>query len=141
MAFFDAPFESLAGPGVLPTFTSKEYRPYRTWFARDDEGGLRLDGRRLDRRDEGGVERVVRLIEDEGEGGEWVRCMGFSQGTRVVGGLLLEQMRLGRMGVWGFADGKIRFKFGVFCNGSAEPMRVSCHMVSFSIVTSKKMQY
>ena len=61
-------------------------------------------------------------MEEEGEGGEWVGCMGFSQGTRVVGGLLLEQMRLREMGVPGFADGEIQFKFGVLCNGGAEPM-------------------
>src|SRR5208282_5982808 len=43
--FFDAPFESGAGPGVLPTFSYKQYGPYRTWFSKDSEGVLRLDGR------------------------------------------------------------------------------------------------
>lgn len=120
--FFDAPFESVAGPGVLPTFKYEKYGPYRTWFSRDSTGEMRRDGRGADPRGEGGLARVVRLMEAEGEGGEWVGCMGFSQGTRVVGGLLLEQMRLQDIGVPGFLDGKIQFKFGVLCNGGAEPM-------------------
>ena len=120
--FFDAPFESGAGPGVLPVFTFKQYGPYRTWFSKDGEGAIRLDGRGNNATGEGGIERVVRLIEEEGEGGEWVGCMGFSQGTRVVGGMLLEQIRLREIGVPGLAKGKIRFKFGVLCNGGAEPM-------------------
>ena len=120
--FFDAPFESGAGPGVLPTFSYEKYGPYRAWFSKNSEGLLRRDGRGDNERGEGGIERVVRLIREEGEGGEWVGCMGFSQGTRVVGGLLLEQMRLREMGVPGFAGGEIQFQFGVLCNGGAEPM-------------------
>lgn len=120
--FFDAPFESIAGPGVLPTFSDKEYRPYRTWLWRDEEGNWRSDGRPGDGKGEAGVERAVRLMEEEGDGGEWVACMGFSQGTRVVGGLLLEQMRRRELGMSGFADGKIGLRFGVLCNGGAEPL-------------------
>jgi len=122
--FFDAPFESIAGPGVLPAFTYEEYGPYRTWFSKDGEGVLRRDGRGDKEGGESGIERVVRLIEEEGEGGEWVGCMGFSQGTRVIGGLLLEQMRLRKTSVPGFVGGKIQFKFGVLCNGGAEPMLI-----------------
>lgn len=122
--FFEGPFESAAGPGVLPTFAEEKYGPYKTWFSKDSQGVVRrLDGRRGDSdKEENGIERVLRLIGEEGDGGEWVGCMGFSQGTRVVGGLLLEQMRLREMGVPGLAGGKIRFKFGVLCNGGAQPM-------------------
>ena len=81
-----------------------------------------MDGRGDNDKDESGIERVLRLIGEEGDGGEWVGCMGFSQGTRVVAGLLLEQMRSREVGVPGLADGKIRFKFGVLCNGGGEPM-------------------
>jgi len=52
--------------------------------------------------------------------------MGFSQGTRVVGGLLLEQMRLRQLGVPGlgveFWDLGITFRFGVLCMGGGAPM-------------------
>jgi hypothetical protein len=83
---------------------------------------MRPDGREIDRSGEGGIERVIRLIREEGEGGKWIGCMGFSQGTRVVAGLLLEQMRLRKEGVPGFEGGEIQFEFGVLCNGGSQPM-------------------
>lgn len=58
----------------------------------------------------------------------WVGVMGFSQGTRVAGGVLLDQQRreklkrenaaLARRAV---GDG-IRVNFGVLCNGGGVPM-------------------
>lgn len=133
--FFDAPFERSAGPGVLPIFTYEKYGPYRTWFAKskpkngEAEGEERGDGRGEDGRGEGGVERALRLIaeyndEKEGEGlgkGEWVGVMGFSQGTRVVGGILLDQQRRREMGL-PRAEGELDFRFGILCMGAGAPM-------------------
>ena len=120
--FFDAPFTRDAGPGVLPYFTEDKVGPYRTWFCKDGKD----DGRDKEGKSESGIERVVRLIKEKGGEGEWVGCMGFSQGTRVVGGLLLEQMRLRQLGVPGlgveFWDLGITFRFGVLCMGGGAPM-------------------
>jgi len=119
--FFDAPFERDAGPGVLPIFTYDKYGPYRTWFSRSPDGTERPDGRGEDGRGEGGVERALRLIADEGGEGEWVGLMGFSQGTRVVGGILADQMRRREMGV-PRAEGELDFRFGILCMGAMAPM-------------------
>jgi hypothetical protein len=118
--FFDAPFERSAGPDVLPTFRDKEYQPYRTWFNLvdgvevSDGSGFESDGMMQ----EDGVERVWDLMRQSG--GEWIGAMGFSQGTRVVGGLLLDQQRRKEAGL--FKPGDIDLKFGVLCMGGAAPM-------------------
>jgi hypothetical protein len=79
---------------------------------------------------EGGIERVWRLLRGrdaelmldgrQEEMGEWVGVMGFSQGTRIVGGLLLDLQRRKEFGL--FRAGDIDFKFGVLCMGSGPPM-------------------
>jgi predicted esterase len=124
--FFDAPFTRSAGPGILPYFTEEKFGPYRTWFCNTGSE----DGRDEEGKSESGIERVVRMIKEKGGEGEWVGCMGFSQGTRVVGGLLLEQMRLRQLGVPGLGLGVesgdldlgIMFRFGVLCMGGGAPM-------------------
>jgi predicted esterase len=119
--FFDAPYERDAGPGVLPFFSYEEFGPYRTWFSKNESGAEVPDGRRDDGGGEGGIERVLRMIREKGEGGEWVACMGFSQGTRIVGGLLLHQQKRREMG-FQREEGEVDFKFGVLCMGSFAPM-------------------
>jgi hypothetical protein len=124
--FFDAPYERDAGPGVLPYFTYEKFGPYRTWFFKNESGEEVPDGRMEGGKEggegeEGGIERVLRLLREEGEGGEWVGCMGFSQGTRVVGGLLLHQQKRREMG-FPVGEGEVEFRFGVLCMGSFAPM-------------------
>jgi hypothetical protein len=136
--FFEAPFERDAGPGVLPFFKYEKYGPYKTWFQKTRDGIELSDGRSsglmksgfhgMD--EEGGIERVWRMLRGrdaelelegrEDEMGEWVGVMGFSQGTRVVGGLLLDLQRRKELGL--FRVGDIDFKFGVLCMGSGPPM-------------------
>jgi hypothetical protein len=66
--------------------------------------------------------------------------MGFSQGTRVVGGLLLEQMRLREAGVPGLGmddgDEGIKFRFGVLCMGGGAPMLSELSYRRFSNIRS-----
>lgn len=119
--FFEGTFERDAGPGVLPYFSYEKYGPYRTWFFKNENGDEVPDGRSEDGRGEGGIERVLRLIKEKGPGGEWVGCMGFSQGTRIVGGLLLHQQTRKEMN-FKQESGDIDFKFGVLCMGSFGPM-------------------
>ncbi len=108
---------------MLPYFTYEKFGPYRTWFFKNEAGHEVPDGR-IEAGKEGeeaGIYRVLRLIGEEGEGGEWVAAMGFSQGTRVVGGLLLHQQRRREMG-FPVGEGEVEFKFGVLCMGSFAPM-------------------
>jgi hypothetical protein len=139
--FFEAPFERDAGPGVLPFFKYEKFGPYKTWFQKTRDGMELADGRsnsiyKSDYgagggiRGEGGIERVWRMLRGrdaeleldgrEDEMGEWVGVMGFSQGTRIVGGLLLDLQRRKDLGL--FRAGDIDFKFGVLCMGSGPPM-------------------
>lgn len=143
--FFEAPYERDAGPGVLPFFKYEKYGPYRTWFEKTRDGDELVDGRsnealksrfvsangeRETILEESGIERVWRLLRDrdaememegrEDEMGEWVGVMGFSQGTRIVGGLLLDLQRRKDLGL--YRAGDIDFKFGVCCMGSGPPM-------------------
>ncbi|KAF4624685.1 hypothetical protein G7Y89_g13483 [Cudoniella acicularis] len=118
--FFDAPFERDAGPGVLPAFADEIYRPYRTWFRNREDGTELNDGSGYAGPSDDGVERVWEMMKAKGKGGDWVGAMGFSQGTRVVGGLLLDQQRRKEAGL-PLPKGMI-LKFGVLCMGGAAPM-------------------
>lgn len=100
LVFVDAPFESAAGPGVLPVFEGAG--PYYEWLAKDHEG----------------EERVRSLLQKklhEDDGAPFVGVMGFSQGTRIGSGLLHEQQQSGAVAP--------SLCFGVFLNGSYPPLR------------------
>lgn len=91
------------------------------------------DGSGYDATGRDGVERVLGLMEargrEKGFGDEcWVGVMGFSQGTRVAGGILLDQQRReklkrenGALARRAVGEG-IRVAFGVLCNGGGVPM-------------------
>ena len=58
-----------------------------------------MDRRGDNDKDESGIERVLRLIGEEGDGGEWVGCMGFSQGMMklfIWSNHLVMRPRIGR---------------------------------------------
>lgn len=130
LVFFDAPFERSAGPEVLPVF--RDYAPFKSWFTQDETGTELSDGSGYDRIGRDGIERVLDLMERQGNAEDWVGAMGFSQGTRVVGGLLRDQQRRDILG----EPGRIRLAFGVFCMGSGAPMEAeSGHRMLFSPAT------
>lgn len=102
LVFFDAPFESAPGPGVLPVFEGAG--PFYDWLAKDQEG----------------EERVRSLLQaklHEDDGAPVVGLMGFSQGTRIGSGLLHEQEQTGAVAP--------SLCFGVFLNGNYPPVRES----------------
>ncbi|KAL9039979.1 MAG: hypothetical protein Q9214_004662 [Letrouitia sp. 1 TL-2023] len=138
--YFDAPFKSPAGPGVLPAF--RDQGPFRSWFKLLDggfaSGKMAEDGSGFDQAGNafvllrsrafviyidaimlGGLERVKELMAAHAPLSEWVGAMGFSQGTRVVGGLLLEQQRALASG----AVPQLQLSFGVLCMGGSAPMK------------------
>jgi len=114
--YFDAPFDRAAGPGVLPAF--EDYAPFKSWFKTDDKGAIIGDGSGYDELNKDGIERVWSLMRDV-KGGKWVGAMGFSQGTRVASGLLLDQQR--RIAT-GDQNNIINLTFGVLCMGGGAPM-------------------
>ncbi|CAG8981659.1 hypothetical protein HYALB_00013617 [Hymenoscyphus albidus] len=120
--FFDAPFQRGAGPGILPAFAEPMYQPYRTWFTLSTVNGIGVevsDGGGFEDGENGedGVERVWELMRKAGGG--FVGVMGFSQGTRIAGGLLLDQQKRQEEG---FKKAGMGLKFGVMCMGGGAPM-------------------
>lgn len=104
LVFIDGPFESAAGPGVLPVFEGAG--PYYEWLAKDEEG----------------EERVHALLQKklhEEDGAPYVGVMGFSQGTRFAAGLLHEQEHTGAVAP--------SLCFAVLLNGGYPPLRQPSH--------------
>ncbi|KAJ5525440.1 hypothetical protein N7494_012090 [Penicillium frequentans] len=121
--YFEAPFTRGPGPGVLPAF--KSYGPYKTWFTGiEDTSGFD------DSTGEDGIERVWNMMiaetQKSGEQWNWVGALGFSQGTRVVSGLLLDQQRHKSQQDLAMSNGISGIGsliFGVLCMGSGAPMQ------------------
>ncbi|RAL09393.1 uncharacterized protein BO97DRAFT_407741 [Aspergillus homomorphus CBS 101889] len=123
LVFFDGPFFRDAGPGVLPAF--RGYEPFRSWFTQDSTGVELADGSGYDLTGRDGVERIWKLMHEKAQlepGGPWVGVMGFSQGTRPAGGLLLDQQRRIASGEATADDADAGLKFGVMCMGAGAPM-------------------
>lgn len=118
--YFEAPFTRDPGPDILPAF--KSYGPYKTWFAgaEDTDGFDHSTG-------EDGIQRVWNMmIAETGNNGEewnWVGALGFSQGTRVVSGLLLDQQRRQSQQDLLMSQGIGSLVFGILCMGSGSPMQ------------------
>ncbi|KAL4912722.1 serine hydrolase FSH [Aspergillus aurantiobrunneus] len=126
LEFFDGPFTRPAGPGVLPAFDG--YAPYFSWFRPGTDAQLSNgNGAGYDDTGRDGIDRVLGLMraraKEKGFGMEmWVGALGFSQGTRVVGGLLLDQQRRAAVGERAGAGEGVELRFGVLCNGGGAPM-------------------
>ncbi|RKF74545.1 Esterase citA [Golovinomyces cichoracearum] len=120
LVYFDAPFQSGPGKGILPFFSFEEWGPYLSWFTNREDGEEYPDGTAGNYDDEEGIERIIRLMRESEPGGKWVGCLGFSQGTRVVAGLLLWQQLRKKKGVE--VGENIDLQFGVLCMGAYSPM-------------------
>ncbi|KAG5655104.1 hypothetical protein KAF25_000227 [Fusarium avenaceum] len=89
--FVNAPFESLPGPGVIPTFA--EIRPYLRWHC--DEAAIKefdVSPEVVDNERQLVRSMLSEQIEKEATGPSLgiVGVMAFSQGTRVATGLCLD---------------------------------------------------
>jgi len=104
--FVDAPFPSAAGPNVLPVF--EDCGPYYSWVPPQDQD--QAQGQKK-------VRDVIRKVVQE-TGGDFVGLLGFSQGTRLVAGLLADQQE-------GTAVGLPEWRFGVCICGSYPPLSLS----------------
>lgn len=104
--FVDAPFLSAAGPNVLPVFA--DCGPYYSWVAPKDQDQAQAQKK---------VREVIRKVIQE-NGGHFVGLLGFSQGTRLVAGLLADQQE-------GTSVGMPEWKFGLCICGSYPPLSLS----------------
>ncbi|KAF7629464.1 hypothetical protein AFLA_013178 [Aspergillus flavus NRRL3357] len=112
--FFEGPFDSIAGPGILPAFGG--FEPYKSWFSKGESNGHNWT-------EQDSLEWVWTMMEERraGQGGEWVGVMGFSEGTRIASGLLLDQQSREKLGLRP-AVPSIQLRFGVLCMGGGPPM-------------------
>jgi predicted esterase len=105
--FLDGPIEGEPGPGVIPVFESLE--PYRRWY---------IKGENLKPVETVAVLQSAMEEQLRKDGRGFVGALGFSQGAKVVAGLLLEQqVRQRKEG----NDGK-GLAFGVMLNGTTPPL-------------------
>ena len=65
-----------------------------------------------------GIDLIHEWMDEVGDGKESVDALGFSQGMRVVGGLLADQQARKWLG---WAE-RTNVRFGVLCMGSRSPM-------------------
>jgi hypothetical protein len=116
--YFDAPFECNAGPGVLPFF--KDCTPFRTWFKGDGTDAQKIHGSGYDDAETDGIERVWSLLRSRKDTvpSDWAGVLGFSQGTRIVGGLLLDQQYRKASNM----PNDFKLNFGILCMGGGAPI-------------------
>ena len=93
--FIDGPFQTTAGPGVMPFFEG--CGPFWRWVK--TKGRSDIEVRQL----------LQKTLEEEG--GPFVGVLGFSQGARLAAGILLEQQEKGQV------EGR-EFRFAVCVNGT-----------------------
>ncbi|KIW97320.1 uncharacterized protein Z519_02712 [Cladophialophora bantiana CBS 173.52] len=117
--FAQAPIEGTAGFGMLPVFAS--CAPFYRWVSRRFKAG-ESD---VEATPHAEVEALDRVILDamEANGGVdgFAGIIGFSQGARLVPGLLLRQKIQER----DFGESRWKFKFGVMIGGPFPPISVS----------------
>lgn len=130
----DGPFVSDAGPGILPFFEGCE--PYHSWTVPQPLENSSSAAETKEILKQSGGDAVKKFLDAESSGGSAsavneivinatkrhgrqriIGVFGFSQGTRVVSGLLRQQHMLQRRGLDPDAYGLPTFKFGVLCNG------------------------
>ncbi|KAG8528182.1 uncharacterized protein KY384_007099 [Bacidia gigantensis] len=127
LIYLDAPYQSVAGPGVLPVFA--DCPPFWRWYPFEDyatngvEAGVK-EQERAARKSRQTIVAAIRkddedVRKDSGgkEPGPVVGVMGFSQGGRFTAGLLADQAE-GRS--WE-TQGMPEFKFGVMLCASYPP--------------------
>ncbi|KAF2666093.1 hypothetical protein BT63DRAFT_427883 [Microthyrium microscopicum] len=130
--YFDAPFKRSAGPGILPIFA--DYGPFRSWLKPDGDETELLYGSGFDTTGADGIDRAWSLMRERRKTArdEWVGVLGFSQGTRIASGLLLDQQHRKELGQSHDFD----LKFGVICMGSGAPIKSEAGHVAKSMNAS-----
>ncbi|KAI9738828.1 MAG: hypothetical protein M1834_008335 [Cirrosporium novae-zelandiae] len=120
--FVNGPMDSQPGPGVLPIFEGAG--PYFKWVTDVKVGEGTEPSEKERKREEKAVEKIIEkaLAEDDG-GGPFVGVMGFSQGSRVAAGLLLQQQTRK-------ASQLEKLQFGIFFGATWPP--IAAEKASFS---------
>ncbi|OAP61242.1 hypothetical protein AYL99_03443 [Fonsecaea erecta] len=119
--FVQAPIEGTPGFGMLPVFAS--CAPFYRWVTRKFKAG-ESDREPTPREEVEALDRIIlRAMEENGGVDSFVGAIGFSQGARLVPGLLLRQKIEERDS--GRGQSRWKFKFGVMIGGPFPPISLS----------------
>ncbi|KAI9858409.1 MAG: hypothetical protein M1813_007513 [Trichoglossum hirsutum] len=136
--FVQAPFRSLAGPGMYPVFEAAG--PFHRWHC-DSSASDAFDITDSEIANERRIVReyLEKVLSDD-DGAPFVGIIAFSQGTRVTTGLLLDQQRQP-----GYND-LPPLRFAVLLNGTYPPLPLTdvpnlCADTSFSVVDDSLTPY
>ena len=119
--FAQAPIEGTPGFGMLPVFAS--CAPFHRWVSRKFKNGdLESDVEGTPAEEVETLDRILTKVMDENGGVENFKgIIGFSQGARLVPGLILRQKIEER----DTGSSKWNFKFGVMIGGPFPPICLS----------------
>ncbi|MCJ1460145.1 hypothetical protein MMC28_010524 [Mycoblastus sanguinarius] len=112
LCFADAPFVcQSAGPDITTVYeTFKPFRRWLRWLTVHPE----IETKTAVKEVEAAIEAAITEDNAKGATGEWVGILGFSQGAKVAGSLLLRQQGRADRG----ERSRVRFKFAVLMAGS-----------------------
>ncbi|KIX96836.1 uncharacterized protein Z520_07556 [Fonsecaea multimorphosa CBS 102226] len=120
--FVQAPIEGTPGFGMLPVFAS--CAPFYRWVSRKFKAG-ESDQEATPPEEVEAVDNVIlRAMEDNGGADSFVGIIGFSQGARLVPGLLLRQ-KIEERDDSSSGESRWKFKFGVMIGGPFPPISLS----------------
>lgn len=115
--FAQAPIEGTPGFGMLPVFAS--CAPFYRWVERRFKLG-EAETEETPQDEVAGLDRILeKVMEENGGVKSFVGLMGFSQGARLVPGLLLRHLVLQKTRLGG---SPYNFKFGVMIGGPYPPI-------------------
>ncbi|KAF4548758.1 Serine hydrolase (FSH1)-like protein 2 [Elsinoe fawcettii] len=104
--FVDAPFEQGPGPGIVPAF--QDSGPFYGWLPPSPtRPGLEHEIE---------IMKLLETVLEKPENEPVIGVMGFSQGCRIAGGLLLRQQRLQKLR----EDNPPGVRFGILFMGAGE---------------------
>lgn len=120
MVFVEAPFPSTAGPDVLSVYA--ECGPFKRWVVTVEPNAVEKKPVETWRAIDEAIRVAMRRDDELGATGDWVAVLGFSQGAKIAGSLLLRQQERrdtmeSKLTVGGDGKAKIDFKVGVLMAG------------------------
>lgn len=120
LVFAEAPFPSTAGPDVLSVYA--DCGPFKRWVWTVEPNAVERRPAESWAAIDACLGNAMRRDDEVGATGDWVGVLGFSQGAKTAGSLLVRQRERGETmdrirGGPGKGKGKIDFKVGVLMAG------------------------
>lgn len=122
LVFVEAPFPGTAGPDVMTVYA--DCGPFKLWVLTVEPNAVEKRPAETWRAIEESIGLAMRRDDETGATGDWVAVLGFSQGAKIAGSLLLrlqerpETMeRIRERGGGPRGRGKMNFKAGVLMAG------------------------